>query len=1086
MNYKRIVKLILFLLITASIPSCVLAYTSNDGNLTNRSVCPNIELAHANTDGTITSVDCYDNYNQAREAMYNYTETVYDDLMILEKVSGKTKVIDAKYAILELICGANDTNNIYDSPSLTYATGYMNNYSSYGGIDAAMLDLNYPNKAAKIKISGVEGWIKNGTYVVVPVNWVKSSHYYKQQNKSMWYGFVGSVQTNSDYGSNSFAERGFLPTDYDYYYSYDAHYFYSNRYDMLKDYKEGSHDRSVNKGNPLYAYYQYLTHRSKTTYSPAELDEDIRSNGNTHKLYGKLSTSGGSLLYSSAEDFLESENIYGANAILMYALSRNESGNGTSYIARMKNNLFGHQAYDSSPFASAGTYISAKYSIFNHAYSYISRGYSNPQDSRYRGSQFGSKNSGMNVKYASDPYWSLKAAHYSWLVDAYRGMKDYNYYQVGVTLQSTGAYYDTNAGSIKLYTLPVESGVLILEEVEGQEINGNKIWYKVQSDANLNKDRKSLSSAGEYNWDSYVYVHSSNILKTNNAGKNSDGTYHSPAKVKNEPITNSSYIPYSSKDGYNPKVVRIDADKVAFQSSSLVLSKGTLKKGAFVTVLEELKQENVSLYRILIDYSTNQYAWIDSVNTVMIDKDLFGYVNTGEGANISAYNNVGGTKNFTIYSDNYLPILDKKQDGNTLWLKVQTNPTNLSSSWVKASDGTSYTIKYLNEAPVIKGENFKLVQNNEHYNLLDYITATDKEDGDITKNVTVKTTNLDITTLGDYQVIYTVTDSEGLTFELTLIITVMDFEEAPSLFMFNSFSYSGFDHPGGNSFEFSGFLGCKGMDNIDVKHTMIFVNQITNEEIEFPLDNWGSEYPYEMSSLDDKKSYNYKGGWFKSELDLSNLAPGDYTLYVKAVNGIYKTKTLFTNIAYLPMVRRINGTRSYSLDIDYTSKGSPLLFSIRNRLLVGETVPPTLDKMYNFFTDIKLENSSLYLKGTSHNFGVELAKTTDLTRKVVFEETTTFNRYSFNIGSILDGDYPVKLALSDNLDKTRAWYKNTIDLSGINPGNYAVYILNDTDENKLFGELIDVQFLDFSTMNNSKYEIHRIDERRMRLELLVK
>ena len=184
-----------------------------------RSTCSKFEVAVALSSGGIYHEACYDNYNQAREAMYNYTETIYDDLMILEKVSGKTKVIDAKYAILELICGANDTNNIYDSPSLTNAPGYMNNYSSYGGIDAAMLDLNYPNKAAKIKISGVEGWIKNGTYTVVPVNWVKSSHYYKQQNKSMWYGFVGSVQTSSDYGSNSFAERGFLPTDYDYYYS---------------------------------------------------------------------------------------------------------------------------------------------------------------------------------------------------------------------------------------------------------------------------------------------------------------------------------------------------------------------------------------------------------------------------------------------------------------------------------------------------------------------------------------------------------------------------------------------------------------------------------------------------------------------------------------------------------------------------------------------------------------------------------------------------------------------------------------------------------------------------------------------------
>ena len=962
----------------------------------------------------------------------------------------------------------------------------MNNYSSYGGIDAAMLELNYSNKAVKMKISGVEGWIKNGRYTIVPLNWVVSTHYYKQQNLSMWYGFVGSVQRYSDYGANSFGQRGVLPEDGVYYYSYDAHYFYRNRLDMLKDYKENSHERSVNKDNPYYSYYQYLSHRSKTTYSAAEIDEDIRSYDVTHKIYGKLSTSGGSLLYSSAEDFLESENIYGANAVMMMALSRNESAGGISYIARVKNNLFGHSAYDSSPFASAGSYISAKYSIFNHAYSYISRGYSNPSDYRYRGSQFGNKNSGMNVKYASDPYWSLKAAHYSWLTDAFRGMKDYNYYQIGVTLDTVNCYYDKNTSSTRLFSMPKESGVLILEEVEGQEINGNNIWYKIQSDANLTSDRKSVSDAGEYNWGSYVYVHSGSILKANKVNKNSDGTYPSPKNVKNEPITNSEYIPYSSKDGYNPKVVKIKADKVAYQSSSLVLSKGTLKKNSYVTVLEELRNDNYSLYRIIIDYSTNQYAWIDSVNTEMVNKDLFGYVNSGEGANIAGYNNVNGTKNFTIYSDNYLPIIDSYKDGNTLWLKVQTSPINMSYSWVRASDGSSYSLKYLNEAPVIKGENFMLVQNHEDYNLLDFVTASDKEDGNITDKITVKSTNLDIHTLGDYQVTYTVVDSGELTFELTLTITVVDYVDASSLFMFNSLAYSGFDHPGGNTFEFSGFLGCKEMDNLNVSHTLLFVNQVTGEEIEYPLNNWIEEYPYEMSSLDDKKAYNYKGGWFKSEIDLSNLPAGDYTIYVKAINGVYKTKALFTNIAYLPMARRINGTRSYSVDIDYTSKGSPLLFSVRNKSLIGETVPPTVDKMYNFFTEINLDNNDLYLKGTSHNFGVELSKDTQLSRKLVLEEITTYTRYSFNLGSITDGDYTVKLALSDNLDKTRAWYNNRVDLSGVNPGTYAVYILNEKEDFKLFGELIDVQFIDFSTVNNSKYEIKRIDERRMRLEILVK
>ena len=46
--------------------------------------------------------------------------------------------------------------------------------------------------------------------------------------------------------------------------------------------------------------------------------------------------------------FIQYQNEFGANALLMYATAANESGWGTSSFAINRNNLFGHQAYDSS------------------------------------------------------------------------------------------------------------------------------------------------------------------------------------------------------------------------------------------------------------------------------------------------------------------------------------------------------------------------------------------------------------------------------------------------------------------------------------------------------------------------------------------------------------------------------------------------------------------------------------------------------------------------------------------------------------------------------------------------------------------
>ena len=43
--------------------------------------------------------------------------------------------------------------------------------------------------------------------------------------------------------------------------------------------------------------------------------------------------------------------------------------------------------------------------------------------------------------------------------------------------------------------------------------------------------------------------------------------------------------------------------------------------------------------------------------------------------------------------------------------------------------------------------------------------------------------------------------------------------------------------------------------------------------------------------------------------------------------------------------------------------------------------------------------------------------------------TKTFEKYSYDLGYIDNGMYPVGNTLNDNLDKTRAWFDKTIDIS---------------------------------------------------------
>ena len=141
---------------------------------------------------------------------------------------------------------------------------------------------------------------------------------------------------------------------------------------------------------------------------------------------------------NSGTAFVQYQNLYGSNALMMLALSMNESAMGRSKLSYMKNNLFGHAAYDSDAVASASRYFNVNESILVHARQYVSNQYLNPNEFTYHGGYFGNKQSGMNVSYASDPYWGEKAASYYYRIDKALGMKEKKANALGIVEMAAG------------------------------------------------------------------------------------------------------------------------------------------------------------------------------------------------------------------------------------------------------------------------------------------------------------------------------------------------------------------------------------------------------------------------------------------------------------------------------------------------------------------------------------------------------------------------------------------------------------------------------------------------------------------------
>ena len=373
--------------------------------------------------------------------------------------------------------------------------GYINGYSMSDGAF-----LGYENGKVKFKAAGVTGLIEPSEVGIIDYDSAKTVSCYKTSNGGL-YHYVANIITNSDsyYSINYVGNIPSYLSNNTTYYSYDGHYFYASYNRMIDDYKNGVYSNSVNSNNPYYNYFQYFPARSKTSLTASQLDQ-----------YTIQMVSSGKLL-NAGSSLISNQNTYGVNALIMYANAALESGWGQSQIAINKNNLFGHGAVDSNPYYGANGYASVDDCVKYHAKMFISEGYCDPKDysGRYYGSHLGDKESGINVKYASDPYWGEKIAHICWSVQNGLGVNEVNKYTLGIA-NSNVAFY-TNPDSNLLFNSGNFSSypIILLSKSNG--------YYKVQSDPTLNENRTSITQdKGEYNFDQYyAYINANSVYALN-------------------------------------------------------------------------------------------------------------------------------------------------------------------------------------------------------------------------------------------------------------------------------------------------------------------------------------------------------------------------------------------------------------------------------------------------------------------------------------------------------------------------------------------------------------------------------------------
>lgn len=906
-----------------------------------------------------------------------------------------------------------------------------------------------------------------------------------------YYEYAGGAQSFTNLGTSPSYIKQDVP-----YYSFDGVYFYSNLTSMLDNYRSNKNngEGSINVGKPHYAYYMYLPMHSKTGYLAEDLDQYVRNAGfykepdplvkyvNYDPATSRLSWVSGinrdnmSLLVNQGKHFIGAANTYGINALMMFGVAYNESSKGTSAIAFYKNNLFGYGANDSNPVDGAYSYATPRDSIYSYALNTGSpnSGYSNPLGNFYFGSHYGNKGSGIAVNYATDPYWGEKQAAYSFYADRDFGLQDWDANTIGVTtrtnvpIRKTPSSMGTIIYNLKNKNFLVEKiPVIVADKVFIIENGLKKGFYKVYSDTPLD-DNQNIANVPYTFANSYGYIAESDLYVANN-----------------QPVITAAdkIIPIAKTPNLLEGVTATDVEdgnltsKIVVESSNIQINVPGVYKVTY-------KVEDDSFYAVTKTINVT-VSGSDSAVIKAADKEVSQYVTFDPLQYVTANDFTGEdlTSAITVYANNV----------DTTKLGTYQVTYRVINSIGKITDKTINVYVMENKKPVINATD-KTVTVNTIFNPLSQVSASDFEDGNITSQIQV-TNNVNMAKAGVYSVIYSVTDKAGQTVSKTIKVTVEDkvYTVKTGDFYFNKMDFTN------NKLVVEGSLAILGMNNLSttpITYDLILKDNLSSSEYVLPLERWLVNHPTRAYT---NTSYTYTKSWFKGSLDLSGVPASEYTIYVRARSGNFESKNLFRNMFAKTTVRKAvdsTNNRGYLFRNNTYKSSFPIELFIRDDGLISKVNPPHLSNMYNNYQTLSMSDGKLNIVGTSYNINGDYSSSASVERYLILENKDTFVKYTYNIGSYVGTDVPLRV--SDGKSKVRAWFNTTgkVDLSTLPEGKYIIYVHTKSGTVDDFGELNDVFMKNISNpsvstniktsiYNGRNYTISLNKNARFRLELNI-
>jgi len=396
-------------------------------------------------------------------------------------------------------------------------------------------------------------------------------------------------------------------------------------------------------------------------------------------------------------------------------------------------------------------------------------------------------------------------------------------------------------------------------------------------------------------------------------------------------------------------------------------------------------------------------------------------------------------------------VVDKLEVNGTIFYKIYTD---LSSSEERFGYVWADEWNVNNNQPEINAQDREIIVG-EGFNYMEGVTATDKEDGDLTNRITYEG-NVDSSKEGTYKVTYTTVDNNNFHKSKDVNIKVVSDNKITieavdkEIVQFTEFNYTENVKAYNKTSDLTDQITYEKTVDIEKVGTYEVTYKVDGVEKTIRVNVIENELP--MINVEDITVTEGEEIDLLQNVTATDKEDGDLTDKI-TYTGSYDTSKAGTyNITYIVQDSAKQKTTK-DIKVTVKEKSVPIVneegIINENQNLSEIAEGKTLEEKEGIFylEHIKKVDGNLEIKGYNTINEIDNTEGANISYEVEFENIETKETTKQKATRITDkNEMPKQVYGLDDKDYTYSWFKLTVDLNKLKDGNYKMYIISSSDD----------------------------------------